>query len=805
MKRPFTTVVSFYIAGLLIAESFHPPLVALLIASFSVLILAFALKKFRPFLVLVLLAFAGWANLALHEAVVSPNDLRRLVGGQTELVSIRGTVARMPQVKIAARNNAEHSLTQVRVTEISGTDNWQPAFGEIIVSTPSPLANFFTGQSVEISGLIAPPAPPLAEGLFDYRDYLATRGIFYELRAASTNSWQLRQPVQSTPPLTDRFLNWSKRTLSLGLTEDETLHLLWAMTLGWRTAFTGDIGDPFLRAGTMHLFAIDGLRIALLSGMIVTLLRVLRLSRAWCGAIAIPAIWFYTAATGWESSAVRASVMMTIVLGGWALKRPWDLVNSLAAAAFLILLCEPRQLFEASFQLSFFVMLTIGLLLPELNQITDSFLQFDPLLPEQLIPAWKRVLMQAARALARYSSLSLAAWLGSIPLSALYFHLFSPISPLANLIAVPLGTFAIMANLGALICGAWLPFLTALFNNAAWFFMSAMTWVSDEFTRIPGSYWYVRSPSWISIGIFYAILFVPLSGWLKTRARQLLAVVVAVLIAVIYLWRWESLRAETAITVLPLDGGQSVFVEAGAQKNDWLIDCGNVDAMNFTLKDFLRGQGVGKIPRLALTDAESRNCGGAFSVAQIFGIRELWTSPARFRSKVYNGIVSNFEESATSQHKIFAFDGQYDCWQVFWPSPASGFSRADDGALVLLGHFPGAKILFLSDLGRLGQNGLLATTNSLRADIVVAGLPNEGEPLSDPLIAAIRPKLIVIVDSDSAFARHVTPRLKDRLADQNVPVIYTRTSGAAKIIVDKTGWKLQTGDGQQFTSAALSN
>ena len=87
------------------------------------------------------------------------------------------------------------------------------------------------------------------------------------------------------PPLTDRFLNWSKQTLALGLPgEDEPLRLLWAMTLGWRTAFTGDIGEPFLRAGTMHMFAIDGLRIALISGMLVALLRVLQVSRAWCGA-----------------------------------------------------------------------------------------------------------------------------------------------------------------------------------------------------------------------------------------------------------------------------------------------------------------------------------------------------------------------------------------------------------------------------------------------------------------------------------------------------------------------------------------
>ncbi len=82
-------------------------------------------------------------------------------------------------------------------------------------------------------------------------------------------------------------MNWSQHTLALGLpVEDEPLRLLWAMTLGWRTAFTGDISEPFLRAGTMHLFAIDGLRIALISGMLVALLRVLQISRAWCGLIA---------------------------------------------------------------------------------------------------------------------------------------------------------------------------------------------------------------------------------------------------------------------------------------------------------------------------------------------------------------------------------------------------------------------------------------------------------------------------------------------------------------------------------------
>jgi len=708
-----------------------------------------------------------------------------------------------PKIKISERDSgqAEHSLAQIRVAEIRAGENWQPALGQIQVTTPSALPeNFFAGQSVEIFGVIARPGFPLAEGFFDDRDYLQTRGIYYELKTESTNDWRLRAPILISPPLTDRFLNWSKRTLAFGLpTEDEPLRLLWAMTLGWRTAFTGDIGDPFLRAGTMHLFAIDGLRIALISGMLVALLRVLQVSRAWCGVIAIPAIWFYTAATGWESSAIRASVMMTIVLGGWALKRPGDLLNSLAAAAFIILLAEPRQLFEASFQLSFSVMLVIGLLLPRMNKISDGLLSHDPLLPDDLIPRWRRAFISIARILARYFSLSLAAWVGSIPLSALYFHLFSPVSPLANLVAVPLGTLALMSNFGALICGSWFPFATELFNHSAWFFMSAMTDVSKWFTKIPGSYFYVPAPSWISIGIYYLALVVILSGWLKTARRKIAGATILIFIAAIYFWRWEQSRDETKLTVLPLNGGHAVFVDAAGTRNDWLVDCGNENAVNFTLKNFLRAQGVNKIPRLVLTEGDSQNCGGAELLDQLFGVGELWTSNLKFRSAAYREAVAEFEKPP-SRHNILNCGNQIGCWQILLPAETNSFPRADDNALVLLGDFQGAKILLLSDLGREGQSALLEHTNNLRADIVVAGLPNEGEPLSDALLGAVQPKIIVIADSEFPANRRASRELKNRLAGKNVPVINTRDSGAVKIVADKGGWQLRAMDGQNFTT-----
>ena len=89
------------------------------------------------------------------------------------------------------------------------------------------------------------------------------------------------------------------------------------------------------------------------------------------------------------------------------------------------------------------------------------------------------------------------------------------------------------------------------------------------------------------------------------------------------------------MTVLPLNGGHSVFVDAPGRKNDWLVDCGNDRAVEFTLKPFLRAQGVNKIQRLVLTHGDLNDIGGAATLDQLFGIGELWTSPAKFRSTAY--------------------------------------------------------------------------------------------------------------------------------------------------------------------------
>ncbi len=799
MNRPLVSVVIAYAAGLLLAQMFHPPQPALFLLSSFLLLLILVLEKLRTVLIWPLLALVGWTNFAVQTTALAPDDLRHVIGEKPALVTVRGNLLETPSLRIYVRDEetVERMVASVRVTELRTGEKWITANGDIIVTTPGVLGEkFFSGQPVEISGVLARPDLPVAEGIFDYRAYLEKLGIFYSLKTEGTNEWQLGANPLFTPPYSARFIAWAQRTLALGLDPaDKSTQLLLAMTLGQKTALTDEVSEPFMRSGTMHIFAISGLHIALIAGILLAVLRVVRLPRAACGCVVLPLIWFYTAATGWQPSAIRSTIMMSVIIVGWMLKRPSDLLNSLAAAGLIILVWEPQQLFQASFQLSFFVVLSIALFSPPLEKIHDRFLQTDPLLPVELLPRWRRWLNTPLRFLTTGFTTSLAAWLGSLPLTAYYFHIFNPISLLANVVIVPLSSLALMANLGGILCGNWLPSFTELFNNAAWFFMYLMVWFSEAFTKIPGAWVNIPTPSLIGIAIYFALLIGITSGWLFAEPRRKFSIVILLLLAITGIFRWQIYRDQIELTVLPLNGSHAIYVDADGRANDWLINCGNENAVKFTLKDFLRAQGVNKIPRLVLTEGSVRNCGGAQPLDETFGVGELWTSAVKFRSPAYRDTVAAFEKS--SRHKILNFGDTAGAWQVLFPM-TNTLAKADDQPLVLRGNFRGTKVLFLSDLSRPSQSELLNHGDDLRADIVVAGLPNAGEPLCDAVIDAIQPKVIVIADSEYPATRRAPLALKQRLEQKKIPVIYTRDSGAVKIIADKSGWKLSAMDGQKF-------
>ena len=720
-------------------------------------------------------------------------------------MTVRGRLSETPGHRIYVRDEEEsvRSIAQVQVTHLLRHGAaWRAAYGQVLVVTPAMLPEeIFAGRVVEVTGVLALPPTPVAEGLFDYRAYLRRHGVYYQLAASATNDWRLLDAGLSRP-LCDRFLQWARATLARGLPEeDESLRLIWAMTLGWKPALTNEVYEPFMRSGTMHIFAISGLHIALIAGILVAVLRVFQVPRIWCGWVIIPLIWFYTAATGWQPSAIRSTLMMSVIIGGWALERPSDLVNSLAAAAFIILLWDPQQMFGASFQLSFLVVLSIALLVPPLEAARDRLLRTDPLLPTDLLPRWRRWLQTVLRWVTASIAVSLAAWLGSLPLTACYFHLLSPVTLLANLCIVPLSSLALAANLGSLFCGDWLPWATEWFNYSGWWWMACMVKLSNWATRVPEGYWYVRAPSGLDIAVYYVALIGALASlYLAAKHRRWLLAGVGGVV-VFFALQWLAARPNPSLTVIPAHGGMATYFQGPEKGAAWLMDGGATNSVEFITKPFLRAQGVNRLPALILTHGDLRHIGGAGVIAELFRAQTVLISPVRFRSPKYRELTQKFERSPEYLRRISRGD-QLGSWTVLHPAADDRSGQADDSALVLAGSFYGSRVLLLSDLGRAGQNALLERTPDLRADIVVTGLPSENEALSEPLLDAIKPRLIVVADSELPSSERARANLIERLARRNTPVIYTRSAGAATIEFRRDGWEVRTMNGGRFQSGA---
>jgi competence protein ComEC len=803
MKRPLLLAGLLYVAGILIGNFVSVPLAILLPVSLAVAVLAIAWTKARHCLLYPLLLLMGWTGFTFHTATISPHDLRRVLGANPEIVTARGTLSETPTIRVSETGGKTswHTMARVDLSALRpNRGDWRPAMGRMAVTTPGLLTNLFAGQTVEISGVGAAPKFPAAEGLFDYRTYLRRQGIYYQLQTSGEPDWQILASPRK-PPLADRFRAWARHALAMGLpVEDESLRLEWALTLGWKTALTDDVSEPFVQAATYHIFAVDGLRMAIVFGICFGLFRVLGTPRAICGLILIPLIWFYVTLTGWPASAIRATVMLTIIIVGWVLKRPSDLINSLFAAALIILIWDPQQLFQAGFQLSFFVVLCIILIVPPLQEHWDQLFAPDPLLPKKLHRQWPPIIRVPVRFISGVLITSFAAWIGAIPLVAYYFNIVTPVSTPANLLAVPICALVLISNLASLLLAPWFHGAAVLFNHAGWFLMECIRVTSHWFADWPAAYYYVPAPTVFTTALYYAIFLALVTGWLLQPNLRVLKFTALTLLVTCWCWQcWQGARV-TKLTVLSLNGGSAIYFDAPGKKNDVLIDCGAVNAVEFTTKPFLRAQGVNTLPNLLLTHGDVHHVGGAEIVADLFSAKQIYASAVHFRSSPYRSLIETFSHKPGWLRTLNRND-KIGSWTVLHPNPTDHFPQADDCSVVLFGTFGRARVLLLSDLGRPGQNALLDRNPDLKADIVVTGLPVRTEPICDDLLDHVQPRLVIVSDSEFPASERASAKLCDRLARKNVPVLYTHATGSATIEFRQVGWDVRTMSGARFSSA----
>src|SRR5205809_5024854 len=291
--------------------------------------------------------------------------------------------------------------------------------------------------------------------------------------------------------------SWMQNALTRGLENaPEVQAFLSGIVLGLRHQAPEDIEEPFQQTGTLHLFAVAGLHVGIVATLLWMAATLARLSRKTAAAIIIPLLFFYAAVTGLHVSSVRAATMASILLGGLFFDRKVFVLNSLAAAAFFLLCWNTNQLFSTGFQLSFAVVGAIILLADPLFGFLQRWGAPDPFLPRSLLRGQRRLMHVGFEWLCRGASVSLAAWIGSLPFILWYFHIVTPISLFANLVVVPIAFFILAIALLSLLSTPLLTWLAVIFNNANWLLAQLVLGIVQLFAQIPGGHFYVEQLHW---------------------------------------------------------------------------------------------------------------------------------------------------------------------------------------------------------------------------------------------------------------------------------------------------------------------
>ena len=755
MRQPFVGLVLAAVTGIVAADYFSaitgPILFIAILGALAGLRWSFAPLVF---------ALVGATFFALHSARIAntPGDeLVQIAGAETRPANVIGIVTTEP--KIEATGNASF-LLRLHKARINGQD-FQTNATVFVRWRGRPNV----GDELALFGTFQPIEPPRNPGEFDMRAYLARRDVKNLFIVRYPENGRILAPGSgfSILRVAARSREWMQRMLSRDLEDSpDVVSLICGTSLGLRHQTHDDIEEPFQQTGTLHLFAVAGLHVGIVARLLWTFAMVLRLPRKVATALIIPLLFFYAAITGLHTASVRAAVMSALLLGGIFFDRKVLALNSLAAAAFLILLFDSNQLFTSGFQLSFAVVGAIVLLADPMFVRFERIVAPDPFLPRLLLSRPRRFFAAVGRGLARAASVSLAAWIGSLLLIYWYFYLVTPVSLFANLVVVPIAYFVLALAMLSLMAAPISSALSILFNNANWLMSRAVLGLVHFFAMLPAGH--------------------------------------------VYLARFTERHAPITITVL--DEGTGGAAHIRTNNYDWLIDCGSQRNYERTLKSFLHSRGINRIEGILLTHGDAQHIGGAADTVADFAPREIYENPLDVRSAVQRRLSDALQPGKTKPRHLIRGDsllfGRNVHAEILYPTTNIKVTAADDAPLIVQLVFDEEiRVLFESDAGAKAEAALLETGDNLQSDILIKGQHHSGGSGTPRFLEAVKPKLIVATSRESPVAEQITEEWANEIAHRGIKLFRQDQTGAVEVQFGDEEWTARAYlSGETFRSSS---
>lgn len=533
------------------------------------------LRNYRIVPLALVMAVVGW----MASWVAEPPRL------DLKLLSGKIACGRVETIKY----NEQSMLLQVKLLNAGG-DNSQVRGSHILLSTRGCDYDIIAGNLIAFNLNLSKIRNMGNPDEMDYAGYLHDKGILYRQHT------DVREVaiVGDSPTMLTRAFNFRSelqhRVLNSSLSPDSQ-GLIIAMLLGNDDFIEPSVRDSFSQAGIAHVLALSGLHVAVISFIIWFLLfpldyvrgKKLRLLLTLLVLIA------YDVLTGLSPSVIRSTVMIGFVFLSQVFYRKSVPLNSVAAAALVLLIFSPASLFSVGFQLSFITVSSLLLF----------YQMFDVRFPDNKFLKYLSTTLVS----------SAIAMISTLVLTAYYFNVVSLMAVLSNVLIMPLVPVFMVIGAVALV-------MLAMGSGVGWLSI-VINWITGVIQSTAGSMSSLSISSgsvyvtWVAVVVYYAIV-VMLCLWIYHRnARWLLGSGAALAVGVACGLLQDAMLPSRGMVILNSFNSTPVLYFDGNNAMLWVPDVENdFDVENFKRwnRAFLAHHGIDS---LVLVDSVKRELPGA--------------------------------------------------------------------------------------------------------------------------------------------------------------------------------------------------
>ncbi|KON86977.1 competence protein ComEC [Sporosarcina globispora] len=631
------------------------------------------------------------------------------------------------------------------------------------------------GMTCRINGTLQTPSTSTNPNAFSYKNYLNRNSIFWILEMEQL---KLSDCINRKSGLTLSILKIRETGTKYILEHfpEQTASLAIALVFGDRDFIAEDTIASYQKIGIIHLLAISGLHVGMLAGMFFLAGIRAGITREKMTSILILVLPVYAILTGAAPSVLRAVFMMLLILLASKVKAPIQLADVFSIVFICYLFISPYVIYNAGFQLSFAVTLSLILSAPIIL---------------------KRFSNPAAAILA----VSFVCQMAAIPILLWHFYEVSIISIIANLIFVPLYSSIILPAvliifIFDLLTGGNADIFLVLLDKIIHF----SNWIADMLSSIPNSALILGRPSIIIMIVYLLMIPAFFAGWERSKNNKaLIKSGMLPILAIVIHYLSNVLSPAGEITFIDVGQGDSILIKLPYGRGNYLIDAGGslvfetedwkmksdpYETGKDTVVPFLKSKGISKIDKLILTHGDMDHIGGASAV-----IRDM-----RVKSVVFprGAELSEIEKDLIVQAKMEKSDIQFtkagDSWstgnavfQVLSPFGdwMDGMNTGkNDGSIVLFAKLGGLTWLFTGDLEEQGEKQLISSYPKLKIDVLKIAHHGSKTSSTESFLAGIEPRIAIISAGRNNRYGHPHNDVMTRLKDFNIQVLRTDKQGA---------------------------